>query len=158
MSSNRSRSMRASRAAAFIVVASILKGCGGTSDPGPEVLRVGGTYTTQVSLTQNTCTGLTVQPLQTVVGHTPGATSLSVQHGPVNYTGTVTAAGAFSTTPATVQGAGAGDRTTLSVAGQFSTTGFIADVTAAVTLSNVPACNYTVRWVGTKLGAANTVP
>ena len=149
---------RLSHVATFVVLACFGQACDGTSEPTPDLLRVGGTYPTAVSLTQNTCTGITVQPLPTVVTHAEGSGTLSIQHGPVTYSGSVGPAGAFTTTPVTVQGAGAGDRTTLSIAGQFSATGFVADVSAAVTLSNVPSCTYTVHWVGTKQGSPNTFP
>lgn len=132
----------------------------GTTDPDPDpvVLRVAGTYTTAVSLTENSCgSGITVQPLATVVTHAAGAAALGLQHGPLNYTGTVTTAGAFTTQPNVVQDAGV--QSTLNIAGQFSTTGFIADVTVDVVQSSAPtSCRYKVHWVGTKQGAANTIP
>ncbi len=158
MSIHESPFSRLSQVATLVVLASFVQACDGTSEPTPDVLRVGGTYSTAVTLTQNTCTGITVQSLSTVVNHAEGSANLSLQHGPVTYQGTVAAAGAFTTAPVTVQGAGPGDRTSLSITGQFSATGFVADVSAAVTLSNVPSCTYTVHWVGTKQGSPNTFP
>ncbi|HVF40427.1 MAG TPA: hypothetical protein VM939_11035 [Gemmatimonadaceae bacterium] len=142
----------------FIIMASIIPSCSGTSDPEPEVLRLAGTYATAVSLTQNSCgSGITVQPLPTVVTHTPGGTAVSLQHGPLTHTGTVSAAGAF-TTQANVVADPATGTSTLTIAGQFSLTGFVADVMVNVARNVGGACSYTVRWVGTKQGAPNTIP
>ena len=140
-----------------LLLAAALPACSGTTDPSIEQIHVAGTYGTVVTLTENTCTGITVQSLPTSVAHTEGSTSLTLTHGPLTYTGTLTTAGAFTTTPRTVGDPG-GPQSTLSIAGQFSTTGFVADVTVTVTSSTAPNCGYKVHWVGTKQGSPNSIP
>ena len=144
----------------LVVLSCLIQSCTSSNGPGgeDEVLRVAGTYTTQVSLTANTCTGITVQSLPTTVAHTAGATTLSLTHGPLTYTGAVAVTGAFTTSPNVIQDPAAGMQTTLTIAGQFSTSGFVADVTANVVRTTPPNCAYTVHWVGTKQGSANTIP
>ena len=145
-------------AGSVVILSCLISSCNESSGPEGERLSVGGTYATQVSLTQNSCTGITVQSLPTNVGHAAGATTLSVQHGPLTYTGTVTSSGSFTTAPNVVQDPAAGMQTTLTIAGQFSTTGFVADVTANVQKNTPPDCAYTVHWIGTKQGSVNIIP
>jgi hypothetical protein len=139
------------------LVAVLLPGCDGSTEPAEEQLHVAGTYSTAVSLTENTCTGISVSPLPTTVAHTPGSTVVSLTHGPLTHAGTITTAGAFTTAPRTVGDPG-GPQSTLSITGLFTTGGFTADVAVAVTSSTAPACAYKVRWVGTKQGSPNTIP
>jgi len=151
----------------ILVLAVLLGACGsdGSSGPpdapripdaDPSVLRVGGTYDTAVTLGTNTCTGITVQPMPTSVAHTPGATALTLTHASQTYTGTVARDGTFTTephdvgTPAMLH--------TLTIAGQFSTTGFQATVDASVSENGVHQCDYVVSWVGTKVGPPNVIP
>jgi hypothetical protein len=136
-----------------------LSACGSnTTDPEPDVLRVSGTYATAVSLTENSCgSGITVLPNPTVVTHTAGASTLGLQHGPLSYTGTITTSAAFTTQPNVVQNGGV--QSTLNIVGQFTLTGFTATVTVDVVQAQAPTtCRYKVGWVGTKQGAANTIP
>jgi hypothetical protein len=136
---------------AFVASAS----CGETAGPG--TIRVGGTYTTAVTLGQNSCGSVTVQPLGTTVEHEAGATSFTLTHGPVTYQGTLEASGAFTTAPRTVSGGGG--VSTLRIVGRFTTTGFTATVTVDVDRPDPqPSCQYIVEWVGTKVGEPNVVP
>ena len=141
-----------------VVLASLFLACKSSGAPDDDRLSVGGTYSTQVSLTENTCPNTTVQSLPTVVTHSPGGSALTLQHGPLTYTGTVSSSGAFTTTPHVIQDPPAGTQTTLTIAGQFSVTGFIADVTVTILKNIPPDCSYKVHWVGTKQGAPNTIP
>ena len=126
-------------------------------DADPDALRVAGTYPTAVSLGPNTCTGITVQPMTTQVSHAPGATVLSLVHAGQTYSGTVARDGTFATTPHSV--GTAAELHTLTIAGQFSTTGFEATVDASVSANGVHQCDYVVNWVGTKVGGPpNVIP
>ncbi len=127
--------------------------CGGSS--GPAVipgLSVGGTYDTQVSLLPdgNTCGAVQVQNNQTIVAQTPGSGSRSLTHARNSYPGTVDRTGRFSTPAKLVSGS-----FNISIAGQFSVTGF--DATVQVDQVS-PPCGYKVHWVGTKSGPPNTFP
>jgi hypothetical protein len=124
----------------------------GTTQPSPTALSVGGDYTTAVALTENSCGAVTVLPLATRVEHAAGATSMRLTHG-ATYDCTVTAAGAFTCTPRTFDVSGRQE--TVTIAGQFRTTGF--DATASVAVQPT-ACAYAVRWTGTKQGPANVIP
>ena len=140
-----------------IILAALIPACSSTTEPVDAELHVAGTYATAVTLTENSCSGITVQPLPTTVAHAAGSTSLTLTHGPLAHTGTISSAGAFTTTPRTVGDPG-GPQSTLSIAGQFSVTGFIADVSVSVTSSVSPNCAYKVHWVGTKQGSPNAIP
>ena len=142
----------------LLCIAAVAFGCGGSSDV--RQLSVGGTYSTAVALLPagNTCGAVQVQNNPTVVAHAPGAATLSLTHAGTSYSGTVTnnsgdvsPAGAFSV-PATDVGAGA---FTISIAGQFTATGFTATVHV---VQHQPSCQYDVSWVGTKSGPPNTFP
>jgi hypothetical protein len=125
-------------------------------DADPTVLRVGGEYATAVSLEQSTCPDIAVQSMQTIVSHTPGATELTLAHAGQTYSGTVGRDGAFATEPHPV---GIGEELhTLTIGGNFSTSGFEATVDAAVTRNGTPVCDYVVSWVGTKSGDPNVIP
>jgi hypothetical protein len=114
----------------------------GTTQPSPTAL----------SVTENSCGAVTVLPLATRVEHAAGATSMRLTHG-ATYDCTVTAAGAFTCTPRTFDVSGRQE--TVTIAGQFRTTGF--DATASVAVQPT-ACAYAVRWTGTKQGPANVIP
>ncbi len=146
---------------ALLVSVAKLSACASTpSEPDAVVLRVGGTYTTAVSLTENSCgSGIIVQSNPTVVTHAAAASTLGLSHGPLNYTGTVTPAGAFTTQANVVNDVANGVQSTLNIVGQFNTTGFNATVTVDVAQTRDPVtCRYKVTWVGTRQGAANTFP
>jgi hypothetical protein len=84
------------------------------------------------------------------VDHQPGSASLSLTHAGNSYPGTVDAMGRFSTPVRRV-----GGQFDVSIAGQFSTSGFDATVQVAQVS---PPCGYAVHWVATKIGAPNTFP
>ena len=158
MSIHSSRRKLVCSAAIAVIVAFITPSCSSAEgpDPDPDQIHVAGTYGTAVTLSDNTCTGVTVLPAPTVVTHAEGATTLSIRHGQLIYTGTLTSAGAFTTTPLVIQDGGT--TTTLTIAGNFTTTGFTADVTVAVANPAPPNCGYRVHWVGTKAGSPNIIP
>ena len=132
-----------------------MSACASTSSPGDPVLSVGGDYPTAVSLISSTCTGIGVQSQATSVSHASGSATVVLTHAGLAYNGTVASNGTFTTTPkAVVAGA---DTHTLTISGQFTTTGFTATVSVAVTGPS-PACAYSVRWVGTKTGSPNVIP
>ncbi|HKA90046.1 MAG TPA: hypothetical protein VKE22_20440 [Haliangiales bacterium] len=122
----------------------------------PTVLRVDGQYATAVTLQQNTCQGITVQSMPTTVAHTPGATDLTLTHAGQTYAGTVQRNGTFATVPRSV--GTTQELHTITISGQFSTTGFVATVSAAVSHNGTHDCDYTVGWVGTKDGEPNVIP
>ena len=130
--------------------------CGSTNGPG-NLISVGGTYATAVTLGQNTCGNVTVQPNPTTVTHTAGATTLSLTHAGNTYNGTLSSGGTFTMSPLTLSSSG--QTFTIGIQGTFSTTGFQATVTVDVQQPGPPpTCQYVVQWVGTKNGAPNTIP
>lgn len=135
----------------------LLCGACGSDDPaGPKQISVGGQYATAVTLENNSCPAITVQNNPTTVAHTAGATALTITHAGNSYTGTVQPSGSFSTTPKAV---GTGEVHTLTIAGQFSTTGFDAIAAVDVQRTSAPlTCHYDVHWIGTKQGTPNTIP
>jgi hypothetical protein len=153
--------MRAT-AVAIVLVACGSSGASGAldarsiPDADPGAVSVGGTYPTDVSLRSSTCTGITVQSMTTTVAHAPGASELTLTHAGQTYSGTVARDGTFATTPHAV--GPATELHTLTIAGQFSTTGFTATVTAAVSSNGVHQCDYVVGWLGAKSGAPNVIP
>ena len=140
-----------------IVTFSLVPACSSSGGPEPEQLSVGGTYSTAVNITENTCGNtVSVSALPTGVVHNPGSSSLTLQHG-VTHTGTITANGSFTTQPTVVNSGGV--QSTLTITGQFNTTGFVADVTVGVQQTQLPnTCQYKVHWVGSKQGAPNVIP
>ena len=140
-----------------LVVATLAAACGGSSSgPSATELRVAGTYDTAVTLQQSTCAGITVQRFTTTVAHTPGATTLTLTHNGLTYSGTVQRNGAFATTPRAVTGNG--ETHTLTIAGTFTTTAIDATVSADVQRTGSANCQYTVKWAGPKQGAPNVIP
>lgn len=128
----------------------------GAVDADPSVLAIAGQYATEVSLEESSCSGIMVQSMTTTVSHEPGATELTLRHAGQTYAGGVERDGAFATEPHDV--GSAAELHTLTIAGQFSTTGFEATVDAAVSRNGTPDCDYVVSWVGTKSGEPNTIP
>ena len=118
--------------------------CRGTTTA--AVSPIAGTYQTSVSLTSNTCTGITVQNNPTTVTHDAGATAFTLAHVGQVYNGTLASDLSFTTAPKAIA---VGSTThTLTIGGRFNTGGFVADVTAVVTGST--SCQYQVHWVGTR--------
>jgi hypothetical protein len=143
----------------LLAVCVMVGACSGNTPPGTSEpqLAVGGTYATAVTLEQNTCGAMAVEPRPTTVTHTAGASTLTLAHAGQTYQGTVQRSGAFSTTPRAI--AVTGGTHTLTVAGHFLATGFDALVTADVAQSAAPqTCRYVVHWIGTKQGGANVIP
>jgi len=149
---------QAKRMRGWLLLAVALSGCSsdGSTPLDPDVLRVAGTYATAVTLGQSSCTGIEVADNPTTVSHVPDALDVTLTHAGNAYPGTVQRDGSFATSPRTV-GAPA-DAHTLTITGQFSTTGFEAMVTADVSRNGSPACSYVVSWVGTKSGDPNIIP
>ena len=135
-------------------VAAVCSSCN-DSDPGPiPTISVGGTYQTAVTLVSNDCPGQTVQQHPTVVNHAPGATTLSLVHAGSTYNGTLTADGAFSTTPVTQVFDGISY--VISISGQFTET--TIDAMVLVEAGRQPPCSFTARWAGPKSGDPNVIP
>jgi hypothetical protein len=133
-----------------MALCAVLIACGGSSESAQ--LSVGGNYPTTVALVPGgSCTGVQTQNNTTAVAHSPGAGSLTLTHAGNSYAGTVTPAGAFTVAQTPVSGGAF----TVSMTGQFSTTGFTATVQV---VQQSPACQYDVSWTGTKTGAPNTIP
>ena len=133
-----------------------MSACASASSPGNPELSVGGNYPTVVSLVTSTCSGITVQSQATSVSHASGSSTVVLTHAGLAYNGTVATNGTFTTTPKAV--AAGSDTHTLTIRGQFTTTGFTATVDAAVTRPGSTACAYSVQWVGTKTGSPNVIP
>ena len=114
------------------------------------LLSVGGSYATDVTLGQNTCTPVpTVMDNPTTVVQTPGSNAMTMTHATITYDGTVQDDGAFSMQPETV------GQFTITINGQFTPQGFTASVRVE---QASPACFYVVDWVGLKDAGANFFP
>ena len=141
----------------LFLVAAVAAACSSCndSDPGPTTgISVGGTYQTAVTLVSNDCPGQTVEQHSTVVNHVPGGEALSLVHAGSTYSGTLTADGAFSTTPVTqVFG---GISYVISISGQFTET--TIDALVLVEAGRQPPCSFTARWAGPKSGNPNVIP
>ena len=143
-----------------LILAVIPPACGGgtTTNPTPSnLLAVAGAYPTRATVIadRNTCGSVTVQDNPTTVTHTPDATSLSLAHAGSTYNGTIDRSGRFSTPAANFSFPDADY--TISLSGQFSTTGFTATVELTKRAGGT-TCTYAVGWVGTKQGSPNTIP
>ena len=138
----------------LVVVVTV--GCGGSTPPQvtPQVLSVGGTYQTAVSLLQSTCVGTVVQTFSTAVTHAAGASTLTVTHAGSVYTGTVSADASFRTPAAPFQINGVAYM--IGIVGQFTVSGMDATVTVDAALQ--PPCQFTARWAGPKTGSPNVIP
>jgi hypothetical protein len=153
------RTIRAMRLRSFMLAASLVaSGCGGDgggrTGPSPAAtLQVSGTYATAVTLQEDACGGVTVQPQPTTVTQSAGRVAL--QHAGTTYSGPIGGDGAFSTDE--VRLSGADGPLAIRIAGRFTATGFDALVTVDVQRAS-GACRYVVRWAGTKQGPPNVIP
>lgn len=146
-----------------LTVALIAPACGGrVASPAPagtpsNVLALAGNYPTRATViaSRNTCDNVTVEDHPTTVSHTAGATAISLTHAGSTYSGTVDSSGRFSTLA--VDFAFPQADYSISLSGQFSTSGFTATVELTKRASG-RTCTYAVGWVGTKQGAPNTIP
>lgn len=124
--------------------------CSSTAPSAPAAaLGYSGTYDTKVAIKTNACPGTpTVMDNPTVVAHEPSTGKVTITHAGTTSPGTVKSDGSFTTTPVPVN---VGDGFTYSIAmtGQFTATGFTADVAVDRT-SGATTCRYVVGWVGTK--------
>ena len=149
------------RAGTLVLMTVLAGGCGGGGTPPPggatPVIQVGGTYPTAVALVENDCGSVTVQPNITTVGHTPGATRLTLTHAATTYNGSLLPDGSFTTDPMDLRDTD-GSTLTVRITGRFNTTGFDAAVTVDVLRTAGTRCRYVVRWTGTKQGAPNVLP
>ena len=102
----------------------------------------------------NDCPGQTVEQHPTVVNHAPGGEALSLVHAGSTYSGTLTADGAFSTTPVTQVFDGISY--VISISGQFTET--TIDALVLVEAGRQPPCSFTARWAGPKSGDPNVIP
>lgn len=127
---------------------------GGPADPDPELISVGGSYQTVVTLVGSTCPGQTVQQHATGVNHQPGTTTLRLLHAGSTYTGTLDADGSFSTTAVTQVFDGISFQ--ISITGQFTETAMDALVTVAA--DREPPCTFSATWAGPKIGEPNVIP
>jgi hypothetical protein len=123
----------------------------------PPAISVAGSYDTAVTLAENNCGPVTVEPMPTQVEQQPGETSLVLTHAGNHFNGILQPDATFITEPLILRGGG--DTYTVTVQGHFATTGFDALTTVIVQQSVKPQnCQYTVRWLGTKQGAPNVIP
>ena len=137
----------------FVVVAlCFVTACGGGSEPNgttpPPPVSFAGTYTTQVTLTQNGCGSVTVQSLPTTVTHNASSGAVTFVHGGTTYTGTVATDSSFATTPRDVD-VGDGFQYRITIAGRFGNRSFVADATVDRSGAGTP-CQYIAHWVGTR--------
>ncbi len=140
-----------------IILASVACGSSAQTVVGAKVLSVGGSYPTTVALSQSTCPGITVANATTTITHAAGATTFTLSHAGNDYTGDILTTGDFTTRSKAVSAAG--ETHTLTIAGRFTTTGFTATVTAAVTRPTAPTtCSYTVSWTAARTSGTNTIP
>jgi hypothetical protein len=105
------------------------------------------TYSTEVTLEQNSCKDVTVRPGPTEIVRGPGSDSLTLTHAGQVYRGSVTTEGTFATVPRDL----VFGTTTYSIAiiGQFAGAGFTATVTVGVKEQGAEnGCSYTVKWIG----------
>ena len=135
--------------AAVLIFSTCLSACDNATEPDPERSPIDRAYQTAVTLTSSTCTGITVLNQPTIIDHEPGASTFTLRHATLVYTGTL---GANSTWTTDARSDTVGSAThTLTIVGQFNTSGFVADVNAQVTHSDAaPNCSYQVHWVGTR--------
>lgn len=128
-------------------------GCSASSSP-TNILSVGGTYQTVVTLLESTCPGQTVEQHSTDVTHPRGSATLVISHAGSTYSGTVATTGAFSTSPVTQVFDGISY--TIQIAGTFTRTGVDARVDVAA--AKQPPCGFVARWAGPKSGDPNVIP
>ncbi len=143
------------------VLATTLVACAGSTTaaptPSPNVLSVAGNYPTVVTLVSDACGGSIVQSMPTDVVHVPGALTVALDHAGSRYAGTLAPNGVFQTTPAPLV---IGTVTyVVTVAGQFSISGFDATATVDKSVAGTPgSCRYVAHWVGTRSSGVNALP
>jgi len=127
-------------------------GCGGSA--AGQVISVGGTYQTEVTLLEKSCADMGVQQHPTTITHQPGDSILSVTHAGATYQARLGPGGKLTGEPATFK---IGDATYVIVlSGQF--TAQAVDIRADVTAQRTPPCGISARWHGPKDGAPNMLP
>jgi hypothetical protein len=120
-------------------------------------LSIGGTYDTRVTLIANGCPGTVVKDNPTTVTQTAGDTLLTLTHAVIRSEGVVHDDGSFRMTPS--RWSMSAVEYSFAIEGLFTQTGFTAGVRVTRTDSTSSRhCEYTVRWVGSKLGAPNVIP
>jgi imidazolonepropionase-like amidohydrolase len=136
-----------------VVLASLAAGAAGAQTvagrgaaPSPA-----GRYITAVTLGENSCGAVTVQPLPTVVRHAPGDSVLVLTHGPLSYEAVLREDGSFAARPVSLP-PDRGVATTITLAGRFRDGRMTA--TVRVDVSATPPCRYLVEWAGTREGGA----
>ena len=138
-------------------VISCRSGDSGPTAPDDNLIRIGGTYATQVTLGQSSCPNIAVQDMETTVTHSPGSMTFALRHASISAAGSVQADGGFSTEKVDVAVGQAMHNYRIS--GKFTVNGFQAILTITVTQPVSPAsCVYQLAWIGTKQGARNTIP
>ena len=120
-----------------------------SSPAAPDDPSLSGTYATHVTLVQDGCGGTRVQDNSTLVTHNVETSAITLQHGGQAYFGTVKSDKTFTTAPGTVD-VGDGFIYVITLAGQFGTGTFTADVTVDRSANGV-TCRYLVHWVGTRV-------
>ncbi len=128
-------------------------------DPPPtNVLRVSGSYGTNVALVADSCGGSVVQSSPTSVTHALGATTLSLAHAGSQYAGTIATDGRFQTTPSSLDLNGYSY--VVALTGEFSMSGFEADVTIDRFQqgTQLQRCRYVAKWVATRVSGTNVIP
>lgn len=139
----------------LLLAAALAAACSSDTDnTDPDLISVGGTYQTAVTMVENDCPGQTIQQHPTTVSHEPGSTTVSLTHAGSTYTGTLDADGSFTTPPVTQVFDGIAYE--LSIAGQFSETAI--DALVHVEANRQPPCAFTARWAGPKNGDPNVIP
>lgn len=127
------------------------------SPTGSPEISVAGTYTTVVTLAENSCGAVTVASLPTAVEQQPGELDFVLTHAGNRFNGTLQPDAAFTTDPLILHSGR--DTYTVTVRGSFAPTGFAAQTKVEVQQVQAPqSCDYTVHWVGTKQGPPNDLP
>ena len=119
------------------------------SEPG-----IAGTYRTDVVLLENSCREAPIRPMPTVVKHQPGDSTMSLEHGGLEYQGVIRPDSTFAMQPRTVA---AGDVTyMITVRGGFTSRArFEARVRVDVSGPGAVRCSYLVGWTGERARASD---
>ena len=115
-----------------------------TDQASPAVGDPSGTYDTAVALMRSSCAGIQVEDQPTTVDL--AGETLTLTHGPLTYTGTLSELGKFTTEPVEVEVGQ--DTHRLAVAGSLRDQRLVAVVTAHV--SGGQTCDYQVSWKGSR--------
>ncbi len=107
---------------------------------------IAGDYDTAVSLGENSCPAVTVQPALTTITQRSRDSLFTLRHGPLTYRGRLARGGKFATDTQTVQIDGG--TVAVSAGGTFTSGGFTAD--ALVRVRSGAPCSYRVHWAGTR--------